>query len=88
MAYIDSYLSREAENYELSDFYDIYDAIPNNDLRKILSALHTQLNHWFVTLNGDLRTRYDDEGNKVYSGAISMLRTAGIYFRYSRNWLT
>ena len=68
MAYIDSYLSREAEKFELSDFYDIYDAIPNNDLRKILSALHTQLNHWFVTLNGDLRTRYDDEGNKVYSG--------------------
>lgn len=68
MAYIDSYLSREAEKYELSYFYDIYDAIPNDDLRKILSSLHAQLNHWFVTLNGDLRTRYDDEGNKVYSG--------------------
>ena len=68
MAYIDSYLSREAEKYELSDFYDIYNTIPNNDLRKILSSLHAQLNHWFVTLNGDLRTRYDDDGNKVYSG--------------------
>ncbi len=68
MAYIDSYLSREAEKFELSDFYDIYNAIPNDDLRKILSSLHAQLNHWFVTLNGDLRTRYDDDGNKVYSG--------------------
>lgn len=68
MAYIDSYLSREAEKFELSNSYDIYNAIPNDDLRKILSSLHAQLNHWFVTLNGDLRTQYDDEGNKVYSG--------------------
>ena len=68
MAYIDFYLSREAEKFELSDFYYIYNAIPNDDLHKILSSLHAQLNHWFVTLNGDLRTRYDDEGNKVYSG--------------------
>lgn len=58
MAYIDSYLSREAEKFELSDFYDIYSAIPNNDLRKILLSLYAQLNHWFVTLDGDLRTRY------------------------------
>lgn len=58
MAYIDSYLSREAEKFELSDFYDIYNAIPNNDLRKILLSLYAQLNHWFVTLDGDLRTRY------------------------------
>ena len=56
MAYIDSYLSREAEKFELSDSYDIYNAIPNDHLRKILSSLHAQLNHWFVTLNGDLRT--------------------------------
>ena len=44
MAYIDSYLSREAEKFELSDFYDIYNDIPNDDLRKILSSLHAQLN--------------------------------------------
>lgn len=44
MAYIDSYLSREAKKFELSDFYDIYNAIPNDDLRKILSSLHAQLN--------------------------------------------
>ena len=68
MAYIENYLSREAAKYESTDFYVIYDAIPNNDLRKILAALHTQLNHWFVILNGDLRTRYDDEGNNIYSG--------------------
>lgn len=68
MAYIDTYLSREAEKYDFSDFYDIYDAIPNDSLRKILSSLHAQLNHWFVTINGDLRTSYDDESNKVYLG--------------------
>lgn len=68
MSYIESYLSREAIRYELSSFYDIYDAIPNSDLRKILAALHTRLNHWFVTINGDLRIEYDDTGNKLYSG--------------------
>lgn len=66
--YIDGYLSREAPKYEESELYDIYDSIPNVNLRRILSSLHSQLNHWFTVINGDLRTSYDEEGNKVYSG--------------------
>lgn len=67
-SYIDVYLSREAPKYEESELYDIYDSIPNANLRRILSSLHSQLNHWFTVINGDLRTSYDEEGNKVYSG--------------------
>ena len=76
------------KKFELSDFYDIYNAIPNDDLRKILSSLHAQLNHWSVTLNGDLRTRYDMREIRSIPEDISMLRTAGIYFRYSIPWIT
>lgn len=66
--YIDVYLSREALKYEKSELYDLYDSVPNVNLRRILSWLHYQLNHWFTVINGDLRTSYDEEGNKVYSG--------------------
>ena len=67
-AYIDIYLSREAPKYEETEFYDLYDSIPNANLRRILSSLHKQLNNWFVVINSDLRTSYDEEGNIVYSG--------------------
>lgn len=62
------YLSREAGKIEISDLYDVYDSIPNDDLRKILASLHSQLNHWFVTINSDIQTRYDEDGNKIYTG--------------------
>ena len=68
MAYIESYLTREATKYDITEFYDIYEAIPNADLCKILAALHTELNHWFATLNSDIHTSYDENGNKMYSG--------------------
>lgn len=66
--HLDLYLSREAEKYEMTDFYDLYDAIPNDNLRKILASLHTQLNHWFVAINNCLRITHDEEGNKINSG--------------------
>lgn len=69
MIYIESYLSREAKKYECSGFHDICDIISNDDLHKILASLHAQLNHWFAKLNGDLRTGYDGDRNKVYSGS-------------------
>ena len=66
--YLDIYLAREASKYDGSDLYDFYDSITNENLRKIFASLHDQLNHWFATINGDLRISYDEEGNKVYSG--------------------
>lgn len=71
MAQIDSYLKRVRSACSLSfleDIYDLYDFVPNEDLRTLMAIYHTQLNHWFVTLNSDLRTGYDDDGNVVYLG--------------------
>lgn len=66
MAQIDSYLKRLAAenglNY-LDDFLDLYDFIPNEDLKTLLAVYHTQLNHWFAVLNHDINSQYDDEGN-------------------------
>lgn len=71
MAQIDSYLKRLAAenglNY-LDDFLDLYDFIPNEDLKTLLAVYHTQLNHWFAVLNHDINSQYDDEGNISYTG--------------------
>ena len=71
MAQIDLYLKRVRSECSLSvleDIYDLYDFVPNEDLRTLMAIYHTQLNHWFVILNSDLRTGYDDVGNVVYLG--------------------
>lgn len=35
----------------LEDIYDLYDFIPNGDLRALLSSIHTSLNNWFSAMN-------------------------------------
>ena len=71
MAQIDSYLKRVRSECTLSfleDIYELYDFVPNEDLRTLMAIYHTQLNNWFVILNSDLRTGYDDDGNMIYMG--------------------
>lgn len=71
MAQLDSYLRRMFSEYDLSfldDYYDMYDFVPNDDLRKILAAFHTNLNSWITVINSDIRTTYDEDGKMVYSG--------------------
>ena len=71
MAQIDSYLSRIANENIYSfqeDFYDLYGFVPNDNLRTLLAAYHTQLNKWFATLNNDLRYEFDGDGNRVSKG--------------------
>ena len=71
MAQIDSYLKRVRSECSLSfleDIYDLYEFVPNEDLRTLMAIYHTQLNHWFAVLNNDIRTGYDDDGNVVYLG--------------------
>ena len=71
MAQIDSYLKRIRSECNLSyleDIYELYNYVPNVDLRSLLSIYHTQLNNWFSVLNNDLRVEYDDNGNAVYKG--------------------
>lgn len=46
----------------LDDYYDMYDFVPNDDLRKILAAFHTNLNNWITVINSDIRTTYDEDG--------------------------
>lgn len=42
--HLDLYLSREAEKYEMTDFYDLYDAIPNDNLKKFwLHYIHSSI---------------------------------------------
>ncbi len=51
MAQLDSYLKRIYSEYEISyleDYFDLYDFTPNEDLRKILAAFHTNINKWFL----------------------------------------
>ena len=62
MAQIDSYLKRlvaENELNYLDDFLDLYDFIPNEDLKTLLAVYHTQLNHWFAVLNHDINLQCD-----------------------------
>ena len=71
MAQIDSYLKRlvaENELNYLDDFLNLYDFIPNEDLKTLLAVYHTQLNHWFAVLNHDINLQYDDDGNVIYTG--------------------
>lgn len=71
VAQLDSYLKRICSEYNLSyleDYYDIYSFVPNEDLRMILAAFHTNLNKWIAVMNGDIRTTYDEDDKLIYSG--------------------
>lgn len=71
MAQIDSYIRRvrnECNLPHLEDIYDLYTFIPNEDLRTLLAAFHTQLNYWFGVINSDIRYQFDDNGNRVSRG--------------------
>lgn len=71
MGKIESYLKRAFEQSDISyleDYYDLYAFVSNEDLRKLLAAYHTQLNHWFTVLNEDILTAYDEDGNPTYNG--------------------
>lgn len=71
MSQLDSYLKRIYSEYNLNyleDYYDMYSFVPNEYLRKILAAFHSNLNNWFSVINDDLRTSYDENGNLVYIG--------------------
>lgn len=71
MAQLDSYLRRMFSEYDLSfldDYYDMYDFVPNDDLRKILAAFHTNLNNWITVINSDIRTTCDEDGKLAFSG--------------------
>ena len=71
MAQIDIYLKRLVSentlNYQV-DFLALYDFIPNEDLKTLLAVYHTQLNRWFEVLNHDIKSKYNDDGEKVYTG--------------------
>lgn len=71
MAQIDLLLNRINSNCGLSflnDIYELYDFVPNGDLRELLAALHTSLNNWFSVMNNDIRYGYDEEGNRSSLG--------------------
>lgn len=71
VAQLDSYLKRIYSEYNMSyleDYYDIYSFVPNEDLRMILAAFHTNLNKWIAVMNGDIRTTYDEDDKLIYSG--------------------
>ena len=71
MAQIDSYLKRLVTENKLSysdDFLDLYNFIPNEDLKTLLAIYHTQLNRWFAVLNNDIHSQYGDDGNIIYTG--------------------
>ena len=64
MAQIDQFIKRVNSGCSLSyleDIYDLYDFVPNDDLRALLAALHTSLNHWFNVMNNDIRYRSDEK---------------------------
>ena len=74
MAQLDSYLRRMFSEYDLSfldDYHDMYDFVPNDDLRKILAAFHTNLNNWITVINADIRTTCDEDGNVIIAGAFN-----------------
>lgn len=52
----------------MDDIYDLYDFIPNGDLRVLLAALHTSLNNWFNVMNSDIRYEYDEDGSRSSLG--------------------
>lgn len=71
MSRLDLYLKRTYTEYGmdyLEDYYEMYDFVINDDLRKILAAFHTNLNKWFAVMNNDIRTIYDEDGTIKYDG--------------------
>lgn len=71
MAQIDLLLKRINSRCSLSfldDIYEIYDFVPNADLKALLAALHTSLNNWFSVMNNDIRYGYDEEGKRSSLG--------------------
>lgn len=71
MAQIDSYIKRIRNTCNLSlleDLYDLYEFIPNDDLRTLFAIFHTQLNYWFSVINSDIRYQFDEDGNKISQG--------------------
>lgn len=71
MAHIDSYVKRVNNECTLSyleDIYDLYEFVPNDDLRALFAAFHTQLNHWFAVINSDIHYQYDEDDNKISQG--------------------
>ena len=71
MSQLDAYLKRIRSEYNLSyyeDYYGMYSFVPNENLRIILAAFHTNLNKWITVMNSDIRTVYDEDGNLIYTG--------------------
>ena len=71
MGQADSYIRRvrnECNLSHLEDIFDLYDFVPNNDLRILLAAFHTNLNYWFNVINNDIRYQYDEDGEKISTG--------------------
>lgn len=71
MAQIDLLLKRLNSNCNFSyleDIYEMYDFVPNGDLRILLAAIHSSLNHWFNVMNSDIRYEYDEEGKPSSMG--------------------
>ena len=71
MGQADSYIRRvrnECKLSHLEDIFDLYDFVPNNDLRILLAAFHTNLNYWFNVINNDIRYQYDENGKKISAG--------------------
>lgn len=71
MSQIESYLKRIRSSSSLcflEDFYELYSFVPNEDLRALLAAYHTQLNNWFTTMNGDIRYKFNESGERVSGG--------------------
>lgn len=71
MAQIDLFLSRKATANIYGcqdDLYEMYEFVPNSNLRTLLAAYHTQLNKWFTTLNSDLTYKIDENGERVCTG--------------------
>ncbi len=71
MGQIDSYLKRVYHECTLSyleDIFDLYEFVPNKDLQTLFAVFHTNLNHWFNTMNSDIHYRYDEDGNRVSQG--------------------
>ena len=71
MAQIEAYLRRkfsEMQGEWLEDIFDLYEFVPNEELKKIFAIYHTQLNRAFSDINSRIKRAYDDEGNVIYMG--------------------
>lgn len=63
----------------LEDYYDLYDFVPNEKLKKALAAFHTQLNKWFSIMNDRIIKRYDEDGNEYYDGGYFLAQDSRDY---------